>query len=109
MSSSEEKSEILKKLCTENAECFAKDSSENGQRLYISLLSIRDTVQQIWPSVTRIRQVAPKYDFDEQTAGNGFRSFVGVFDSAINYAIELNQKVAAKKDGLIFIKNFVAK
>lgn len=107
--SATEQSELLKKLCLENAECFTKDSSENGQRLYISLLSIRDTVEQIWPTVTRLRDVASKYDFDENTPGNGFRSFIGVFDSAINYAIELNKKVAAKKDGLIFIKNFVAK
>lgn len=109
MSSSDEKSEILKKLCTENAESFAKDSSENGQRLYISLLTIRDTIEQIWPTVTHMREVAAKYDFDENTPGNGFRSFVGIFDSAINYATELNQKVATKKDGLLFIKNFVAK
>lgn len=109
MSSPEEKSELLKKLCEENAESFAKDSSENGQRLYVSLLSIRDTIEQIWPTVTHVREIAFKYDFDENTPGNGFRSFVGIFDSAVNYAIELNNKVVSKKDGLIFMKNFVAK
>lgn len=101
--------EVLKRLCSENAEYFAKDSSENGQRLYISFLAIKETLDQVWPALTRVREVAPRYDFDENTPGNGFRSFVGVFDSAIAYAVELNKKVAAKKDSLLFQKTIVTK
>lgn len=109
MSSFAEKSELLKKLCVENAECFVTDSSENGQRMYISLLAIKDRIEEIWPTVTNVRELVPKYDFDENTSGNGFRSFVIVFDSAVDYAIELNKKIAAKKDSILFIKNYVAK
>lgn len=104
-----EPKEILKRLCSENAEYFAKDSSENGQRLYISLLAIKETLDQSWPTVTHVREVAPKYDFDENTPGNGFRSFIGVFDAAIIYAIELNKRVAAKRESLLFQKSFITR
>lgn len=104
-----ERKETLKQLCTENAKYFAKDSSENGQRLYISLLAIKETLDQVWPTVTHVRELAPNYDFDESTPGNGFRSFVGIFDSAIVYAIELNRKVAARRDSLLFQKSLVTK
>lgn len=108
-SEAQDQKEILKNLCAKNAEYFAKDSSENGQRLYISFLAIKEGVEQIWPTVSKVRDVSPKYDFDENTPGNGFRSFVSVFDSAIKYAIELNKKIISKRDSLLFQKAFVTK
>lgn len=67
--------EELKELCSANSEYFAKDSSENGQRLYLSFLAIIDNIDLIWPKVLNIRKVAADYDFDEETPGNGYRSF----------------------------------
>lgn len=107
--SPEENAELLKKLCVENAEYFSRDSSENGQRLYISFLGIKDTLEQIWPTVTHVREVSPKYDMDENSPGNGFRSFVSVFDSAVKYAIDLNNKVSSKREGLLFRKTDIKK
>lgn len=104
-----EPKEFLKQLCSENAEYFVKDSSENGQRLYISLLAIKESLDQSWPTVTHIREIAPKYDFDENTPGNGFRSFIGIYDAAITYAIELNKRVDGKKDSVLFQKSLLTK
>lgn len=101
--------EILKELCSANAEYFAKDSSENGQRLYLSLLSISDNIDLIWPKVLSIRQAAADYDFDAETPGNGYRSFLKVVDSALGYCIELNKKVSLRRDSVLFRKAVVTK
>lgn len=105
----EQKHEELKKLCVTNAEYFAKDSSESGQRLYLSFLAIKDNIDLLWPKVLNIRKVAADYDFDEQTPGNGYRSFLDVVDSAFVYGIELNKRVSLKKDSVLFRKAIVAK
>lgn len=105
----EKPEEQLRQLCAKNAEYFAKDNSENGQRLYISFLAIRDNIEQIWPTLSNIRRVAPNYDFDEKTPGNGYRSFVAVVDSAVSHAIELNKKTLARRDSVLFRKTSVTK
>lgn len=105
----EKPEEQLKKLCSTNAEYFAKDNSENGQRLYISFLAIKDNIEQIWPTLANIRRVAADYDFDENTPGNGYRSFVSVVDSAISHAIELNKKTLLRRDSVLFRKTTVTK
>lgn len=101
--------EELKEQCAINAGYFAKDNSENGQRLYLSFLAIIDNIDSIWPKVLSIRKVAPDYDFDEKTPGNGYRSFLSVVDSAFAYGIELNKKVSLRRDSVLFCKTIVTK
>lgn len=100
---------VLQDLCINNAEYFATDSSENGQRLYISFMCIRDTIASISPKITHITREAPHFDFDENTPGNGYRSFLSVLSSAVNYAIQLNKKVCLKRETTFFRKTQLTK
>lgn len=101
--------EELNKLCWANAEYFSKDNSENGQRLYISFLSIKDTIDQIWPKVLNVQKVAPNYDYDPTVPGNGYRSFLSIMNAAVSLAVDLNRKVVAKRDSVLFRKAVITK
>lgn len=92
--------EKLKILCNDNAEYFARDSTESGQRMYISFLSMVDTVEQLRPIITTIEGRVKEFDFDEKTLGNGYRSFLHIIDSAIKLAISLAEKVILKSESM---------
>ncbi|KAJ8966873.1 hypothetical protein NQ314_003267 [Rhamnusium bicolor] len=100
---------VLKDLCRNNAEYFSKDSSENGQRLYISFLAMSDAVDSMWPKMLNIEKCASDFDFDEETPGNGYRSYLNVINLAIQLAIDLNNKVLLKRDSVLFRKNTLTK
>ncbi|CAG9822960.1 unnamed protein product [Phaedon cochleariae] len=113
LSTSEKEKELklnqLKELCSENAEYFSKDSSENGQRLYISFLAIIDILNQIWPKILKLEKEVSYFDFDENTPGNGYRSFLLNIDLAIQLAIDVNERVLQKRDSILFRKNSLTK
>lgn len=100
---------ILKNLCNKNAEYFAKDSSENGQRLYISFLAIIDTLNVLYPQVLDIESRASEFDLDEYTPANGYRSFISIFNMSVSYAIDLNQKILWRKNSILFRKTVLTK
>ncbi|EFA02512.1 hormone-sensitive lipase [Tribolium castaneum] len=101
--------EVLKDLCENNANFFAKDTSENGQRLYISFMGIRENLDEISQKMARIASEAPRFDFDESTPGNGYRSFLSVANSAIDYGIALNKKICLKRASAFFRKSQLTK
>ncbi|CAH0560948.1 unnamed protein product [Brassicogethes aeneus] len=101
--------DVLKDLCTNNADFFAQDSSENGQRLYISFLAIIDVADSIWPKIQRIEEKCAAFDFDENTPGNGYRSFVSIVNRAIESAVQLNSNVILKRSKVLFRKSSVAR
>lgn len=47
-----------------------------------------------------------KYDFDEQTPGNGYRSFVVVVDASLEHAVQLCRHISLSRDSFIFRKGF---
>ncbi|XP_066257180.1 hormone-sensitive lipase isoform X3 [Euwallacea similis] len=100
---------ILKNLAITNSDFFSKDSSENGQRLYISFIAIIDALDALLPRVTEVQARAKEFDFNAETPGNGYRSFITVFRLALKYAIEVNQKIILKRSSLLFRKNVLTK
>lgn len=49
------------------------------------------------------------YDFDDQTPGNGYRSFVIIAQISIKHALQLCNYVAVNKDFIIFRKGLYVK
>ncbi|XP_018571617.1 hormone-sensitive lipase isoform X2 [Anoplophora glabripennis] len=105
----EDKRNVLKELCTNNADYFSRDSSENGQRLYISFLAMNDAVDALWPKISNIEAHVSEFDFDEETPGNGYRSYLHVVNLAIDLAIDLNKKVLFRRDSVLFRKTTLTK
>ncbi|KAK7865290.1 hypothetical protein R5R35_012585 [Gryllus longicercus] len=96
--------QMLKDLCQNNAEHFRGDDTENGQRLHAGFLAIIDHVNTVTPLVEEIRSIAPYFDFDETTPGNGYRSFVVVVDKCIQHGIKLCRQVIDGRDSFLFRK-----
>lgn len=96
--------ETLVTLCTENGEAFRSDDSESGQRLSAAFFAMTDHINTLSPLVDEIRAVAPKYDFDENTPGNGYRSFVNIVDTFIIHGLKLAREVGSSKNNIFFRK-----
>lgn len=96
--------DTLKDLCVNNAAFFENDKSECGQRLKSSFQNINEVIENLWPVVLELREIAPNFDFDEQTPGNGCRSFLIALDYAISQGIQINKKVCYKRHGVLFRK-----
>lgn len=96
----------LKEVCSKNAEHFAKDNSENGQRLFLSFLTMNEVVDQMWPKIVNIQTRVDEFDFDKDTPGNGYRSYLLVIQMAIELCINVNERVLQKKDSVLFRKGY---
>ena len=72
-------------------------------------MGIKENVEEISQKMARVAVQAPKFDFDENTPGNGYRSFLSVAESAINYGIQINEKIALKRSSAFFRKTQMTK
>jgi hormone-sensitive lipase len=97
---------VLKDLCINNAQFFQQDETENGQRLHAGFLALIDQVDMIIPKVDEVRNIAPQFDFDEDTPGNGYRSFVSAVDMCVQHGVKLNRLVCDSRDSFLFRKSF---
>jgi hormone-sensitive lipase len=98
--------QVLKDLCMNNAEFFHGDESENGQRLHAGFLALIDQVDMITPVVDEVRKVGPKFDFDGDVPGNGYRSFVAVVDVCVQHGVKLSRLVCDSRESFLFRKSF---
>nr|XP_037873125.1 hormone-sensitive lipase isoform X2 [Bombyx mori] len=101
--------EALKDSCQNNATFFKPDDTENGQRLYQGFMTLSDHIETVWPLVDHVRKVAPQYDFDTKSPGNGYRSFVSVVDSCVLYSLKLSRQVSTGREALLFRKSHFVK
>lgn len=95
--------------CQDQCNFFKTDDSEKGQRLYNSFLSWQRIIVNANDLVQKVSAFAPNYDFDESTPGNGYRSFVGVTNSMIDYSLVVCQGLSANRSTVFFRKKFYAK
>lgn len=96
----------LKDLCSNNAEYFAKDNTENGQRLFISFSAMNEAIDQMWPKIVYIQGRVDEFDFDKDIPGNGYRSYLLVIKKAVELCIAINEKVFQKRDSVLFRKGY---
>lgn len=94
--------DVLKELCQNNIEYFAKDTTTKGQRIHQALIGIIHHLEKGRPLVKKIIEFAPSYDFDEHTPGNGYRSFVFVMESSVKHSIKLCRYIMENRNSLLF-------
>lgn len=94
--------EVLKDLCLNNSQYFQSHDSETGLRLHGAFLALIDHVESVKPIVDYVRKAAPSYDFDENTPGNGYASFVSVVDACIRHGVKLCKQVCINRDSFFF-------
>lgn len=71
--------------------------------------NIADIVKTSIDTVAAIEQFAGLYDFDEQTPGNGYRSFVFIYETALIHALRVCDEIAVKRDGWFFRRSHYVK
>lgn len=95
--------------CQEQASFFKDDISERGQRLHAALVAWQDFIILSDDLVQQIEAFAYKYDFDEHTPGNGYRSFISVNNACIEYGLGICKNLLASRSTMFFRKKFYMK
>ncbi|RCN30304.1 hormone-sensitive lipase [Ancylostoma caninum] len=52
--------------------------------------------------VTQLQDIAPSYDYDENTPGNGYRSLVCICDTTVLHIISLQKTVSEQRGSFVF-------
>jgi hormone-sensitive lipase len=99
----------LVQLCNSNRDYFAKDKTENSQKLCANFMKITEVLKSSETIIKRIETFAPDFDFDENTPGNGYRSFIFVFNAALKYTETHCKYIADNRGKFLFRKSVNAK
>ncbi|TMW54108.1 hypothetical protein DOY81_000784 [Sarcophaga bullata] len=90
--------------CQEQASYFKDDATERGQRLQAALVAWQDFIILSDDLVHQVEAFAGQYDFDEHTPGNGYRSFVAVTNSCVEYGLTLCKNLLSARSTMFFRK-----
>lgn len=101
--------EALKSIICNNIDYYKSDESTNGLKMHSALIVIIDSIDEGRPLVEEVELFCKQYDFDDVTPGNGYRSFVKIFDSAINHTLKIVKYVTESRSSLLFRKNTYTK
>lgn len=96
--------EALKSIIANNIDYYKNDESESGLKIRAALLGIIDQLDLAYPLICDIEDFCGIYDFDAQTTGNGYRSFLKVFDCAIDHTNNIIQYVTVARSNFLFRK-----
>lgn len=94
----------LQDVCRVSVEYFSSHQDENSVRIKAALLVILDHLEQLQPLYREIAELAPQFDYDENTPGNGYRSFLMLVDKCIVHTNAICQQMYRQKDHVFFAK-----
>ncbi|CRL05668.1 CLUMA_CG018701, isoform A [Clunio marinus] len=101
--------EALKSIIYNNIDFYKSDDTTNGIKLHGAFLGILDNLDEARPLIEEVESFCKLYDFDEKTPGNGHRSFLKVFDCAINHTLKIVKYVTESRSSLLFRKSTYTK
>lgn len=96
--------EALKSIIVNNIDYYKTDESTNGLKLHGAFLGIIDQMNEARPLIQEIELFCKAYDFDANTPGNGYRSFIKIADCAINHTRKIVKHVTENRSSLLFRK-----
>lgn len=90
--------------CRNNEDYFSsKDNSRADKSEFDGLFrKICDLVESSMKTVKKIEKFAGLYDFDEQTPGNGYWSFVFIYEAAMSHTLSVCEDLVKKRDSWRF-------
>lgn len=98
--------EALKSIIHNNIDYFKSDETP---QIHEALLGIIDQINEARPLYEEVESFCKLYDYDEKHKGNGYRSFLKIFDSAINHTLKILKYVTENRSGLLFRKSSYTK
>lgn len=97
------------KLCNSNREYFNKDKSETGTKIRSNFFKIVELLEKSTMVLNEIENFAGQYDFDEKTPGNGYRSFIFIFNAAVKHTENICNYIHENRGKFLFRKSVTAK
>jgi hormone-sensitive lipase len=107
-STADDKNYIIDDLireCVSNAAFYDTDKSFVGTKMHASFLKATKYLEKLVPVTKTVEEFATIYDFDENTPGNGYRSFVYIFNSAVEHASKISKYIINNRGNLLFRKS----
>ncbi|CCD67458.1 Hormone-sensitive lipase [Caenorhabditis elegans] len=98
--------ELIVQMCSDNATHFEKlaQSGANGynERMPVVQTALQTAIETLKGNIKKLQEVAPKYDYDEKTPGNGYRSLICICDTTLLHVVSLQKAVFEQRGYLIF-------
>ncbi|XP_038065915.1 hormone-sensitive lipase-like [Patiria miniata] len=92
----------LRQLVINNIEHYQKSKSSSGEKFFTVFCLIEEESDAVRPAVETLASIAPRFDFDERTPGNGYRSLISVVECSVEKLIQISRYVAVNRDSLLF-------
>ncbi|XP_022108373.1 hormone-sensitive lipase-like [Acanthaster planci] len=92
----------LRQLVINNIEHYQKSKSSSGEKFFTVFCLIEQESDAVRPAVETLAAIAPRFDYDELTPGNGYRSLIGVVDCCVEKLIQISRYIAVNRDSLLF-------
>lgn len=97
------------RMSVSNAEFYKNDKSFVGVKLHAGFTKTIVFLQKSTPVIKEIESFAAEYDFDVNTPGNGYRSFVFIWNSAVQYTEKICKYISQNRGNLLFRKSVYMK
>lgn len=97
----------LMNIVLDNKDFFSKH--KRGDKFCHLLKVLIDSVYKIGFVVTEIQGFAGDYDFEEQSPGNGYRSYDFLVHKALSATAEVLRKLKENRENVFFRKSFYKK
>ncbi|KAF1747828.1 hypothetical protein GCK72_024294 [Caenorhabditis remanei] len=96
--------ELIVQLCSDNATHFEKLAQSGGynERMPVVQTVLQTAIETLKGNIKKLQEVAPKYDYDEKTPGNGYRSLICICDTTLLHVVSLQKAVYEQRGYLIF-------
>lgn len=99
----------LQQLCNDNLSYFSSHDDADSLKIRASLSVSVEKLQEMPPIYDKITKIAPLFDFDADTPGNGYRSFLKMMDKCLDFFIEVNKQLQSSRSSYFFRRSYHAK
>ncbi|XP_068780375.1 hormone-sensitive lipase isoform X1 [Struthio camelus] len=94
--------QALHALAEDNAAFFGRSGTEAGRRLAAAFGAIREHARRLEPALGHFARLYHRFDLDEATPGNGYRSLVHTACCCLAHVVHKSRYVAAHRRSLFF-------
>ncbi|GMR61075.1 hypothetical protein PMAYCL1PPCAC_31270 [Pristionchus mayeri] len=95
---------LVAELCQDNVDHFYKCPTWTGYgaRILDCCTEIKDAMPKLQDAVSQLQDVAPRYDYDDKTPGNGYRSLICIADTVLLHLVSLLKLVVEQRTQIMF-------
>ncbi|NXN95338.1 LIPS lipase, partial [Rhinopomastus cyanomelas] len=92
----------LHSLAEDNAAFFSRSGGASGRRFAAAFATLREQSGRLEPALGYFSRLCHRFDLDEATPGNGYRSLLQVARCCVAHALHKSRYVAAHRRSLFF-------